>query len=41
MGDLSQDQEDDVFIDNDCDDDQMEIKNEDADNYTPETVDTY
>ena len=41
MGDLSQDQEDNVFMDNDDDDVQMEIKNEDANNYTPETFDAY
>ena len=40
VGDMSQDRDDDVFIDND-DDDQMEIKDEDADNYTPETFDAY
>ena len=40
VGDMSQDQGDDVFIDND-DDDQMEITDGDADNYTPETFDAY
>ena len=39
-GDMSQDQDDDIFIDND-DDDQMEITDVDADNYTPETFDAY
>ena len=37
---MSQDQGDDVFIDND-DDDQMEITDGDADNYTPEMFDAY
>jgi hypothetical protein len=41
VGDLSQDRDDDVFIDNDDDDDQMEITDGDADNYTPETFDAY
>ena len=40
VGDKSKDQDDDVFIDNN-DDDQMEITDEDADNYTPETFDAY
>ena len=38
---MSQDWGDDVFIDNDDDDDQMEITDGDADNYTPETFDAY
>ena len=40
VGDMSQDQDDDVFVDSN-DDNQMEITDEDADNYTPETFDAY
>jgi hypothetical protein len=40
VGHMSQDQDDDVFIDND-DDDKMEITDGDADNYTPETFIAY
>ena len=41
VGDMSQDQDNDAFIDNNNDDDQMEITDEDTNNYTPEIFDAY